>query len=83
MNDRELLQVEVVPRLQVLARSLPEDKGLPVERLKDLGETVGVTGDGTNDGPALKTANVGFSIGVAGTEIASSSSQASKTSPGL
>lgn len=52
---------EVVPRLQVLARSSPEDKKILVEHLKSMGEVVGVTGDGTNDGPALKTANVGFS----------------------
>lgn len=65
---------EVVPRLQVLARSSPEDKKLLVETLKELGEIVGVTGDGTNDGPALKTANVGFSMGIAGTEIAKEAS---------
>ena len=53
---------EVVPRLQVLARSSPEDKKILVEHLKSMGEVVGVTGDGTNDGPALKTANVGFSM---------------------
>lgn len=52
---------EIVPRLQVLARSSPEDKKILVEHLKSMGEVVGVTGDGTNDGPALKTANVGFS----------------------
>lgn len=52
---------EIVPRLQVLARSSPEDKKMLVEHLKSMGEIVGVTGDGTNDGPALKTANVGFS----------------------
>jgi P-type Ca2+ transporter type 2C len=64
----------VVPRLQVLARSSPEDKKILVESLKDLGEIVGVTGDGTNDGPALKTANVGFSMGIAGTEVAKEAS---------
>lgn len=48
-------------RLKVLARSSPEDKKILVEHLKSMGEVVGVTGDGTNDGPALKTANVGFS----------------------
>jgi Ca2+-transporting ATPase len=55
---------EIVPRLQILARSSPEDKKLLVKTLKDQGEVVGVTGDGTNDGPALKLANVGFSMGV-------------------
>ncbi len=65
---------EVVPRLQVLARSSPEDKKILVSRLKAMGEVVGVTGDGTNDGPALKTANVGFSMGIAGTEVAKEAS---------
>jgi len=67
-------RIEVVPRLQVLARSSPEDKKILVETLRELGEIVGVTGDGTNDGPALKTANVGFSMGIAGTEVAKEAS---------
>lgn len=74
---RQLTQserVEIVPRLQVLARSSPEDKKVLVETLKSIGEIVGVTGDGTNDGPALKTANVGFSMGIAGTEVAKEAS---------
>ncbi|KAF9524821.1 Ca-transporting ATPase [Crepidotus variabilis] len=66
--------IEIVPRLQVLARSSPEDKKVLVETLKMIGEVVGVTGDGTNDGPALKTANVGFSMGIAGTEVAKEAS---------
>lgn len=65
---------EVLPRLQVLARSSPEDKQILVEKLKEIGELVGVTGDGTNDGPALKKANVGFSMGIAGTEVAKEAS---------
>lgn len=64
-------RAEILPRLQVLARSSPEDKKILVEGLKSLGEVVGVTGDGTNDGPALKTANVGFAMGIAGTEVVS------------
>lgn len=65
---------QVLPRLQVLARSSPEDKRILVRRLKELGETVAVTGDGTNDGPALKMADVGFSMGIAGTEVAKEAS---------
>lgn len=65
---------EAIPRLEVLARSSPEDKRILVARLKHLGETVAVTGDGTNDGPALKTADVGFSMGIAGTEVAKEAS---------
>lgn len=64
---------EVLPRLQVLARSSPEDKRILVQRLKALGEIVAVTGDGTNDAPALKAANIGFSM-VSGTEVAKEAS---------
>ncbi|KAH9025705.1 hypothetical protein EDB83DRAFT_2230525 [Lactarius deliciosus] len=69
-NDKKA----IVPRLQVLARSSPEDKRILVETLKELGEVVGVTGEGTNDESALKTAHVGFSMGVAGTEVAKEAS---------
>ncbi|KAF2868451.1 hypothetical protein BDV95DRAFT_500506 [Massariosphaeria phaeospora] len=65
---------KVIPRLQVLARSSPEDKRILVQRLKSLGETVAVTGDGTNDAPALKAANIGFSMGISGTEVAKEAS---------
>jgi Ca2+-transporting ATPase len=64
----------IIPKLCVLARSSPEDKRRLVKRLKELGETVAVTGDGTNDAPALKTADVGFSMGIAGTEVAKEAS---------
>jgi Ca2+-transporting ATPase len=65
---------QIIPRLQVLARSSPEDKKTLVSQLKKLGETVAVTGDGTNDAAALKTADVGFSMGIAGTEVAKEAS---------
>lgn len=67
-------QVEIIPKLHVLARSSPEDKRILVKRLKERSETVAVTGDGTNDAPALKTADVGFSMGIAGTEVAKEAS---------
>ena len=72
LSHRELL--EIVPRLQVLARSSPTDKKLLVDTLKLMGEVVGVTGDGANDAPALKSANVGFAMGIAGTEVAKEAS---------
>ncbi|KAK5687928.1 plasma membrane calcium [Elasticomyces elasticus] len=63
-----------LPKLQVLARSSPEDKRILVTRLRAMGEIVAVTGDGTNDGPALKAADIGFSMGIAGTEVAKEAS---------
>ncbi|KAI0427683.1 calcium-translocating P-type ATPase [Xylaria sp. FL1042] len=73
LTDEEMN--EKIPKLQVLARSTPEDKRILVAKLKALGETVAVTGDGTNDAPALKTADVGFSMGVSGTEVAKEASE--------
>ncbi|KAK3945570.1 hypothetical protein QBC46DRAFT_94474 [Diplogelasinospora grovesii] len=73
-NLTKAQQEEIIPRLHVLARSSPEDKRILVKRLKDKGETVAVTGDGTNDAPALKMADVGFSMGIAGTEVAKEAS---------
>jgi magnesium-transporting ATPase (P-type) len=105
---------KILPKLQVLARSSPEDKHMLVQRLngglmpeseqdwlevhpgrnyhkeRDLllpgykeeweksrngvGDVVGVTGDGTNDGPALKAADVGLSMGLSGTDVAKKAS---------
>ncbi|ORX92128.1 PMCA-type calcium-translocating P-type ATPase [Basidiobolus meristosporus CBS 931.73] len=67
-------RTKMVPRLQVLARSSPTDKQIVVKTLQELGEVVAVTGDGTNDGPALKMADVGFSMGITGTEVAKEAS---------
>ena len=61
---------EIVKELRVLARSTPMDKYILVTGLRDLGHVVAVTGDGTNDAAALKKANVGFAMGIAGTEVA-------------
>lgn len=67
-------RLSILPQLRVLARSSPEDKRLLVQSLRETGEIVAVTGDGTNDGPALKAADVGFSMGIAGTEVAKEAS---------
>jgi calcium-translocating P-type ATPase len=72
MTDAEL--DKVIPDLQILARATPMDKFRLVERLKILNEVVAVTGDGTNDAPALKKADVGLAMGIAGTEIAKEAS---------
>ncbi|KAL3147298.1 hypothetical protein ABBQ32_002786 [Trebouxia sp. C0010 RCD-2024] len=68
MPEEEL--VKLLPRLQVLARSSPTDKFNLVKLLKKQGEIVAVTGDGTNDAPALKESDVGLAMGIAGTEVA-------------
>ncbi|KAJ4352502.1 plasma membrane calcium [Didymosphaeria variabile] len=72
LSDQEMN--ETLPRLQVLARSSPEDKRILVTKLRELGGIVAVTGDGTNDGPALKAADIGFSMGISGTEVAKEAS---------
>lgn len=65
----------IAKKLKVLARSLPDDKFMLVHGLIDLcGKTVAVTGDGTNDAPALNRADVGFAMGIAGTDVAKSAS---------
>jgi len=61
---------DIKKHLCVLARSSPEDKLLLVTGMKQTDEVVAVTGDGTNDAPALKAADVGFSMGQTGTDVA-------------
>ncbi|OHT02030.1 calcium motive P-type ATPase [Tritrichomonas foetus] len=62
--------IDILPKLRVLARSSPRDKLRLVSILMESGEVVAVTGDGSNDSPALKKANVGLSMGLCGTELA-------------
>ena len=61
---------EIKDSLKVLARSSPNDKFLMVHGLIREGQVVAVTGDGTNDAPALNRADVGFAMGISGTEVA-------------
>jgi len=63
-------QTTVSKNLDVMARAEPMDKLLLVEALQRNGAVVAVTGDGTNDAPALKHADVGLAMGIAGTEVA-------------
>jgi Ca2+-transporting ATPase len=62
--------IDDLPKLRVLARSSPRDKLRLVTLLMEAGEVVAVTGDGSNDSPALKKANIGLSMGQCGTELA-------------
>ncbi|GLT42418.1 hypothetical protein SLA2020_164190 [Shorea laevis] len=67
-------RMEKVDKIKVMARSSPFDKLLMVQCLKQKGHVVAVTGDGTNDAPALKEADIGLSMGIQGTEVAKESS---------
>ncbi|XP_031483312.1 calcium-transporting ATPase 10, plasma membrane-type-like isoform X1 [Nymphaea colorata] len=65
---------ELIPKIQVMARSSPLDKHTLVTKLRTLfGEVVAVTGDGTNDAPALHEADIGLAMGISGTEVAKES----------
>lgn len=66
-SDEELMRI--LPRLRVVSRALPTDKSRLVRIAQELDYVVGMTGDGVNDSPALKKADVGFAMG-SGTEVA-------------
>ena len=67
MSDDEVKKI--IPRIRVISRALPTDKSRMVRLCQELNLVVGMTGDGVNDSPALKRADVGFAMG-SGTEVA-------------
>ena len=71
INDIDL--GKILPKIKIIARAKPSDKSRLVKVSQDLGYVVGMTGDGVNDAPALKKADVGFSMG-SGTEVAKEAS---------
>lgn len=72
MTDAQLS--EKLPDICVIARSTPAVKMRVVKLLKELGNVVAVTGDGINDAPALKNADVGIAMGISGTEVSKEAS---------
>lgn len=71
LTDQEVKKI--IPNLKVVARSLPQDKSRLVRITKEMGLVVGMTGDGVNDAPALKRADVGFAFG-SGSEVSKEAS---------
>ncbi|XP_071723051.1 calcium-transporting ATPase 10, plasma membrane-type-like [Rutidosis leptorrhynchoides] len=70
----EAQRLLVADRISVMGRSSPNDKLLLVQALRKKGHVVAVTGDGTNDAPALHEADIGLAMGIQGTEVAKESS---------
>jgi Ca2+-transporting ATPase len=78
LTGKEVLQLsntalqQRVKEVNIYARMFPEAKLKVIEALKDIGEVVAMTGDGVNDGPALKASHIGIAMGLRGSEVAKS-----------
>lgn len=74
LNEMSDLQIKkIIPKLKIVARSLPQDKSRLVRVAREMNLVVGMTGDGVNDAPALKRADVGFAMG-SGSEVSKEAS---------
>ena len=71
LSEEEL--VKKIPNVDIVYRVFPEQKSRIIQSLQSAGEIVGMTGDGVNDAPALKLADIGIAMGMRGTEVAKES----------